>query len=261
MKKLTEFLLPDCAHKKPLVIVCPGGAYAHHSPREAEPVAKKFNSLGFHSAVLRYAIYPHVFPEGLLDLFRTIKHYRKNASKLGIDENKIIVCGFSAGGHLCGSAGVFWNKSEYCEKLKCRPEDIRPDALCLCYSVISSGKYANRLSFIKLIGSEKDGQTEENYTASLYSHLSLEKFVTKDCPPAFLWHTNEDAYVPPENSLLFAAALKKHKIPCELHLYAKGDHGIALATEETSRENNVDVIPECQNWPDLFKNFFDAIFA
>jgi acetyl esterase/lipase len=258
MKKLNEFLLNNSDKKQPLVIVCPGGAYTHHSPREAEPVAKKFNSFGFHSVVLRYAIYPRVFPDGLIDLFKTIWHYRKNAEKLGID--KIIVCGFSAGGHLCASSGVFWNQREYSEKLKCKPEDIRPDALCLCYPVINASKYANRLSFINLTGSEKEGQSEDNYTPSLYSHLSVEKFVTSDCPPAFLWHTLEDTYVPPENSILFAKALKKHKIPCEVHLYSKGQHGISLATEETSRENHIDVIPECQTWPDLLKNFIETIF-
>ncbi len=278
MKKLTEFFLPDCSNnprpdkssalskttnaavRRPLVIVCPGGGYTHLSDREAEPVAIKFNSLGFHSAVLRYAVFPHEFPEGLLDLFRTIKHYKKNAEKFGIDKSKIFVTGFSAGAHLAACAGLFWNKAEYSSILKCTPEQIKPDALCLCYPVITAGKYAHKNSFISLTRTDKAGQTENNYSPNLYTHLSLEKQVSKDCPPVFLWHTLEDTFVPAENSVLFFTSLRKHNIPCEMHLFAKGQHGIALATEQTSRENNIDVIPECQVWPELFKSFISSVF-
>ena len=61
--------------------------------------------------------------------------------------------------------------------------------------------------------------------------MSSEKQVTKETPPCFLWHTTEDAGVPPQNSVAFYSALIAHKVPAELHIYEKGRHGLGLAKD------------------------------
>jgi dipeptidyl aminopeptidase/acylaminoacyl peptidase len=68
----------------------------------------------------------------------------------------------------------------------------------------------------------------ENPNANLIEFLSSEKQVTDQTPPCFIWHTWEDTSVKVENSLQFAAALRAHNVPFDLHVYKKGRHGIGL---------------------------------
>ena len=99
-------------------------------------------------------------------------------------------------------------------------ESSRPDLAILCYPVISFLEFAHAGSRKNLLG--------ENQPASLVQNLSNELQVTKDTPPTFLWHTVEDKSVPVENSLLFAAALRRAGVPFSLHIYEKGAHGLGL---------------------------------
>ena len=207
------------------VLICPGGGYSMTSEREAEPIAMKFNSAGFHAFVLYYSVAPTKHPQPLLDVSRAMCIIRENAGKWNINTDKIAVCGFSAGGHLTASLGVHWTKPYLHEAPGIMKGMNRPNALILSYPVISSGQFAHRGSFINLLGNNPD----EN----LLKEMSLELQVTENTPPAFLWHTFDDGGVPMENSLLFAQALRKYKIPFEMHIYPKGPHGLSLATEET----------------------------
>ena len=59
--------------------------------------------------------------------------------------------------------------------------------------------------------------------------LSNELQVTAQTPPTFLFHTNTDTTVPPENSAMFYMALRKAGVPAELHIYERGPHGVGLA--------------------------------
>lgn len=255
MEKIKTFFIPT-TKRLPVVVVCPGGGYTHLSDREAIPVARCFNELGFHSIVLYYSLAPAKFPAALLDLCDAIHYLRQNAEKFNIDENNVIVCGFSAGGHLAGSLAVFWNSSFLKEKINYSAEEIKPNVVLLSYPVISAGEFAHRYSFCALMNGDIN---EENYDSKKYDCVSLEKQVNSDVPPVFIWHTVSDDAVPVENSMLFAEALKKQNIPFALHLFPKGRHGISLATEETSREDGLDVVPECQVWPKLFKQFFTEL--
>ena len=101
----------------------------------------------------------------------------------------------------------------------------KPNASILCYPVITCGEYAHKGSFKNLTGSET-----ENDKWLMYS---LEKKVDENTPPAFLWHTYADGAVPVENSLLYANALRKYKIPFEMHIYPDGVHGLSTVSDET----------------------------
>lgn len=211
---------------RPAVLICPGGGYEFISDREKEPIAVRFLSEGYNVFTLTYDIAPHArHPQPILDVSRAMWIIRENAEKWYVDTDKIAVCGFSAGGHLAASLGVLWQE-EYISCLSGMPAGInKPNAMILCYPVISSGSFAHRGSFIRLLG--------EDATQEELDMLSLEKRVTENTPPAFIWHTFEDATVPVENSICFAAALREKNIPFEMHIFNLGVHGLALCDEET----------------------------
>jgi acetyl esterase/lipase len=233
---------------RPALIICPGGGYGHLSPREGEPVAIRFNALGFNAFVLKYSCAPAVYPAPQLELASALGLVRARAAEWRIDEKKIIAAGFSAGAHLAASLGVFWNDRSIFPGFA--PASIRPDALLLSYPVITSGQFAHRGSFENLLGGQHKALPDDA-RQKLLDLVSLENQVGPDTPPAFIWHTWEDASVPAENSLLFAQALRRAGKACELHLYQRGPHGMATANEETVMANGSGIQAECQNWVDM----------
>lgn len=221
--------------EKPIVVICPGGAYCHLSPRESEPVARAFEKMGALADILFYSVrtedaQPPLGLTPVKELSARVQALReKNPG------SPILVCGFSAGAHLAATLGVHW-KTLGLEK---------PDALILSYPVITEETvYINEESFLNLTGTENR------------AFFSLEKHVHAEMPPVFLWHTASDGDVPVENSLLFASQLSRYHIPFELHIYPFGAHGLSLATEEVDqpeKERRADPhiagwIDECEAW-------------
>jgi len=100
----------------------------------------------------------------------------------------------------------------------------RPDLMILIYSVITMGEFTHAGSKRMLLG--------ENPPTDLVASISNEEQVTKETPPAFLVHTANDPAVPVENSLRFAAALKKAGVPFELNVYERGPHGFGLGGDD-----------------------------
>ncbi|MGN0159805.1 MAG: alpha/beta hydrolase [Lachnospiraceae bacterium] len=229
--------------KRPLVIICPGGGYNHHSPREGEAIAIRMNSFGCNAIVLRYSLAPNEYPCALYELAATVAMARNHAKEWNIDTDKIIVAGFSAGGHLAASFGNHWSDEKLTSALGVDSELLRPNGQFLGYPVITSGEYAHRGSFEKLLGTHGE---------ELMEQVSVEKTVNKNTPPTFLWHTFEDGSVPVENSLLMAKALREQGIHFEMHIFPYGGHGLGLATEETNTREGNKLQPECAVWPDLF---------
>ena len=231
----------DPQRKRPVIVICPGGAYGMTSDREAEAIAVQFLAQGFHAVILRYSVAPARYPEALLELAGTVLFLRENAEKYHIDADKIVVQGSSAGGHLAASLGVFWKEAFLVERLDTDSEMLRPNGLMLSYPVITSGAYAHVGSFENLLG--EDYADEEKRKS-----MSLELHVSRDTPKTFLWHTAPDDAVPVENSLLFFRALHALDIPAELHIYPVGGHGLGLANEETACANGYGIQKECQSW-------------
>lgn len=221
--------MPETA-KKPAVLVVPGGGYQMTSDREAEPIAFAFAAQGFHTFVLRYSVGPYaVFPRPLLELSESLKRIRENADAWGVRADAIAVAGFSAGGHLAASLGVYWNDPEIQRAAGCTNEENRPNALILCYPVITSGRETHEDSIETLMQEEKD----EAKRTCLREKLALERHVGPHTPPCFIMHTYFDQAVPVENSLLFAQALAAHDVPFEMHIVQDGIHGLALANKVT----------------------------
>lgn len=233
--------------KTPLVLICPGGGYAMTSNREAEPIALQFNSMGYQAAVLRYSCAPAVYPTALCEVAQSVKFIREHAEDWNVDAEKIIVMGFSAGGHLAASYGVFWNELWLTEKMQCDKQLLKPNGLVLCYPVISSKEeIAHQDSIKNLLG---------EFYQEMKEQVSLEDKVGKHTPKTFLWHTFTDPVVPFWNSFRFAEALGKAGVPMEYHLYPQGGHGLSLANEQTANEEGKGVEKVCQSWVSLLRSW------
>ncbi|MBP3336965.1 MAG: alpha/beta hydrolase [Clostridia bacterium] len=213
----------DCT--RPGIVVFPGGGYSHCSEREAERIALGYNAAGFNAFVVNYALAPNRHPEQIKDAASAVKFVRENAEKYNVNPEQIAVVGFSAGGHLAASISTLWNDTEIFTGEEIKNELHKPNASILAYPVITSGEFAHRGSFNNLLG--------EDASEDMLLKMSLETRVGSHTPPTFLWHTYEDMGVPVENSLLYAMSLSKYRVPCEMHIYPQGPHGLSLVSHET----------------------------
>ncbi|MCI9336400.1 MAG: alpha/beta hydrolase [Lachnospiraceae bacterium] len=245
---------------RPLVLVCPGGAYAFTSDREAEPLALQFLAMGYHAAVLRYSVAPATFPTSVCELAWSIRLIREHAEEWHVNPSRIIVLGCSAGGHLAASMGVFWNRDFLAKALGAEDADHRqwkPDGMILCYPVITSGEFAHRGSFDNVIG-DREAEISAMVGAPALEALSLESQVSADTPPAFLWHTYTDDAVPVENSLMFVNAMRRAGVAAELHIYPVGGHGLSLANRLTQGQGGSAVQKECSSWISLAHTWIEG---
>jgi len=209
---LTIYLPPAAKAVGTGVVVCPGGGYGHLAiDHEGEQIARWLNSFGVAGFVLKYRIAPRYHhPAPLQDAQRSIRMVRSRTSEFGVMPDRVGIWGFSAGGHLAATAATHFDAA------------TRPDFAILAYPVISfTTPYTHKGSLRNLLGDNPDPRLVES--------LSNELQVTAQTPPTFLFHTNADTGVPPENSVLFYLALRKAGVPAEMHIYQNGPHGVGLA--------------------------------
>ena len=211
--------------KRLAILICPGGAYENVSPREAEPVALNLMSEGFNVFVLTYSVAPHRFPAQLREVAAAMEIIHRNADRWETDAHRIAMMGFSAGGHLAAHYSCGYDCDQVREKL---PESFPVKASVLCYPVISARPDCAHVRSIENVTGESYPLCEETM-----KKFSCDELVTDKTPPAFLWHTAEDAVVPVANSLRYAAALSAHQIPVEMHIYPAGPHGLSTVDQRT----------------------------
>lgn len=222
---------------RPFVLVIPGGGYSWKSAREAEPIAMRFLAVGCNAAVLWYSVAPATFPSALEEAAQAMALIRSHEEW---NVGKVFACGFSAGGHLTASLGILWNDPMLSLATGLDPQSYRPDGVILSYPVITSGEKRHDGSFRNLLGDLYEDETARE-------QVSLEKQVTEDAAPAFIWHTYTDAAVPVENSLMLASAYAEKKRPMELHVFPAGYHGLATCDFETLAMDG-DTYREAADW-------------
>jgi acetyl esterase/lipase len=231
---ITVYLPPAEKASGAAIVVCPGGGYGMLAvDHEGKQVADWLNSAGLAAFVLRYRIAPRYrHPTPLLDAQRAIRTVRTRANEWNVDPHRIGILGFSAGGHLTSTAGTHFDSGKLDSDDPIDRASCRPDFMVLVYPVISfTTEYTHVGSRNNLVGKDAD--------AKLVESLSNDLQVTGATPPTFLVHTNEDTAVPPENSVLFYMALRRAKVPAEMHVYEKGPHGLGLGPRD----------PAFSTWP------------
>lgn len=230
---LTIYEAPKDKANGTAVIVCPGGGYSGLAAgHEGIDVARKFNEMGVTAFVLKYRlpndstmINKEYGP--LQDAQQALLVVRQRAKEWGIDNKKVGIIGFSAGGHLVSTAGTHFQYNyvtgEPYKKVS-RKIPVRPDFMILIYPVISfSDSLAHKGSRTNLIGAHPTPEKIEKYSNELQ--------VTDLTPPTFLVHAKDDKTVVVKNSEVFYAALQQHRVPAELYLYEKGGHGFGLVNK------------------------------
>lgn len=225
------------------IVVCPGGGYGALASHEGHDIAVWLNGLGVSAVVLKYRLgrYGYRHPSMMLDVQRAIRYTRAKSAEWKIDPNRVGVMGFSAGGHLASTAATHFDAGSADAADPIDRLGSRPDVAILCYAVITmTDPYTHKGSRKNLLG--------ETPAPELIDLMSNEKQVTDKTPPTFLFHTEDDAAVPVENSLLFAAALRKNKVPHEMHIYEHGRHGVGLASND----------PALSSWPKMLENWLRA---
>ncbi|MBL8825526.1 MAG: alpha/beta hydrolase [Planctomycetaceae bacterium] len=204
--QLELFAPPKDKQNGAVMIVCPGGGYSYCviDKEGAEPAAW-LNELGITALVLRYrtkdtsTLPPYERP--LQDAQRAIRLVRQQAAELNIDPARVGICGFSAGGNLAALVATRFEQPAYTalddtDKLSCRPD----------FALLGYPAYLY------------DAKTEQ---------LDPLVTITAKTPPTFLLHTHDDGLTS-LGPVYFYAALKRLKIPAELHVYQVGGHGYGL---------------------------------
>jgi acetyl esterase/lipase len=232
---LTPYIPASRASTRTGVVICPGGGYAALAmDHEGRQVAEFFNRLGIVAFVLKYRLGPRYHhPTMLHDGQRAIRYVRAHADEYGVRRDRVGIMGFSAGGHLATTVATHIDAGRRGASDPIERESARPDFLIAGYPVVTFVEsWTHEGSRDRLLG---DDQSPERLAA-----LSNEKHVTKETPPTFLFHTDSDTGVPPENSVMFYLALRRAGIPAELHIYERGRHGVGLAPDD----------PVLSSWPD-----------
>ena len=211
------------------ILICPGGGYSGVAMgHEGYDVAEELNNNGIAAFVLKYRLPDDACMENkstvpLQDAQRGLQIIREHAKEWSVNENKIGVMGFSAGGHLASTLATHFNNAviENSKNIS-----LRPDFAILVYPVISfSDNLTHWGSRNNLIGKKP--------TAEQINFFSNELQITPQTPPTFLVHAANDEVVKVENSLIFFEKLREQKVPAEMHIYEKGGHGFGMYNRTT----------------------------
>ncbi len=240
-KPSIEIFLPDADKAVGTgVVVCPGGGYANLAfDKEGVQIARWLNSIGVAAFVLKYRLGPRYHnPVEFGDAQRALRYVRSNAANFGVAANRIGIWGFSAGGHLASTASTHFDAGKPSADDPVEHAGSRPDFAILSYPVVAMlGPYVHQGSRRMLLGDTPDEKTEQS--------LSNESEVTPETPPTFLFHTTVDPVVPVENSIQYYLALRRNKVPAEMHVFEEGPHGVGLAPTDAT----------LSIWPTLLANW------
>lgn len=214
------------ANTKPAVLVIPGGAYKFCSDREAEPIALAYLAKGFNSFVLRYSLNDKAaFPTPLNDAEKALQFIRDKADEFHIYPDKIAVCGFSAGGHLAAAVSTM--------------SEEKPNACILGYPCILD-------STSPILAKPVE---------------SLDRYVTPNTPPTFIFAARDDGCVSIKNSLIYADKLDENGVGFELHIFSHGDHGFSLANDTVCDKHWLKICRQNSYWLDRSAEWLKEIFV
>lgn len=242
-----EAYLLDCEitlgqeKNRPAIVVCPGGGYLYCSPREGEPVALRYCARGYHAFVLRYSTGRQAGDFApLREVSWLIGEIRAHAGEWNIDPDKIVTCGFSAGGHLALAAGVMGEN--------------KPNAMILNYPAVTVPNIPGADFMLKLLAGT------DTVTQADAARFSLADKITRQAPPVFLAATAEDLLTP-MGALAVANAYSSLGLGYELHVFQHGPHGYSVA-DATSADGSCQMLNSAYaHWHELSVCWLEKIFG
>jgi acetyl esterase/lipase len=244
---LTPYWAAETKTPGSVMIVCPGGGYNHLAPHEGETYARWLNSLGIHALVLKYRLAKNGYylPTILQDAARSVRLVRSRAESWKLNPKQIGMIGSSAGGHLTATLMTRFDAGQPDAADPIDRVSSRPDLGVLCYAFILFDRNDKRDNNkpdrqTRFLGPDPQPEQVRLFSPALN--------VTSETPPAFIWQTVEDTSVPPENATVFADAVRRAKVPFELHLYQIGRHGIGVGSKELTPEKLHPWTRECARW-------------
>ncbi len=214
---------------RPACIICPGGGYSYLAiDHEGHEVARMLSQHGVAAFVLLYRLPdgspPTGVPVPIADVHRAIRLLRSRAQKFNIDPARIGIMGFSAGGHVASTAATQFDGGNVSDPDPVNRESSRPDFAILIYPVVSMhDPIAHVGSRHNLLGLHA--------TEAAMDQFSADQTLTKQTPPLFVVHAEDDKTVPVQNSLNLATAAAKAGVSCELNLYKVGGHGFGMGAK------------------------------
>jgi len=227
--------------KRPAILICPGGGYVYCSRAEGEPVAMGFAARGFHTFVLRYSTGHEAADfQPLKEVSWAIGYIREHAEEWNIDPEKIVSCGFSAGGHLALSSGLL--------------AENKPNAMILGYPAASAPNFPGADFMLKLLTGK------EAVTDADAARFDLVPQITKDAPPVFVVATAQDMLTS-FGALPIAQKYCQLGIPYELHIFGHGPHGYSLANETTCDGSTRYLNDAFAQWKDLSVEWLHKLFG
>jgi len=244
---LLEGYLLDCEislgqdTSRPAVIVCPGGGYLYCSPREAEPVALAYAARGFHAFVLRYSTGRNAAGFAPMEeISWAVGLLREKAEEWHIAPDKIVTCGFSAGGHVALSAGVM--------------AENRPNAMILGYPAVTIPNMPGADFMLKLLTGRETVTDEDAAQADLLTKID------KASPPVFLAATAED-FLTPSGAMAVAGRYCQLGLGYEVHIFQHGPHGLSLANEVTADGSSQVINDAFAQWQELSVQWLHKVFG
>lgn len=232
---------------RPAVVICPGGGYHMCSEREGEPVALAFAARGFQAFILDYTVIDSgdaaqgsaLLPFALRDLAQAVALVRDRAEEFSVDADRIVLAGFSAGGHLCAVYSAVSRDWSFALGIGKTCGAIEVSAQILGYPVIDFS-----------CGWPGDDLYEQALCRDHADFACAQRLVDKDTPRTFIWHTADDGFVSVRNTLRYVEALEREGVDFDCHIFHHGRHGLSLATDQTGAdEEHVDA--HVARWVDM----------
>lgn len=287
--QLKAYLLDDSdemlqGNNRPGVIINPGGGYFSCSDKEAEPVALYFARQGYHAFVLRYSTYndgelsmPDLskklpskpsteFPRQVRELGKAMIFVKDHAKEWHLDQDRVAVCGFSAGAHNAALYSSRYQDDMIADYLNADSEYLRPAACILGYAITDyvlmknvMKEKTNPMDVAFMAASNVAFFGEEEPSQSKLEDASPVDHVSDKIPPTFIWTTATDPLVNPINSIELAQKLASVNVPYELHIFGTGGHGMSLA-DQSSAGAKSDISDDVSQWAGLCEKWLTKLF-
>jgi acetyl esterase/lipase len=211
--------------KLPAVLCIHGGGFRAGSRKGFLPQAIHLAQRGYVAATTDYRLAPAAkFPAAVNDVKAAVRYLRANASRLGIDPDRIGVMGGSAGGHLALFVGMTGNVPEFEGDGPNRDQSSRVNCVVSYYGPSDLTKsYGRSVDAAEVLPLFLGGDV--NQVRAMHIKASPLYWVTPDAPPTLAIQGTKDRYVNYEQSVWIIDRLLQAGVPAELETIEGSDHG------------------------------------